>query len=457
MRSFMDDRCFIGNDEGYRLYQGCRALPIYDYHCHLSPQEIYEDVRPPELGELWLKNDHYKWRLLRMNGAPERLVTGDAPYEEKFLAFAAALERAPGSPVAHFAQLELRNLFGIREPLNRATAPDIYRRANARIAQGGFSARELIQRANVELIGTTDDPADGLEWHERLRGQLAARVVPCFRPDKAFALNQPGYGAYIARLSQRVGLPIRTLPDLCAALENRLTAFQELGSRIADHGVNEFPRHDLDEAAADRAFRAALAGESVPAREAEGFLWYMLAWCAAQYARRGMAMQLHTAVLRNVNSRIFRDAGPDSGIDSIGAMPDIAALGRFLDRVEREGGLPRMVFYSLNPAAQMALATMAGNFGAEGRMQLGSAWWFNDHRDGIQEQLRIVANTGLLGRFVGMLTDSRSFLSYARHDYFRRVLCSLLGEWVEAGELAGDVDALAHAICIDNAREFFGM
>jgi len=465
MKEFIGRDFLLNNETGLMLYEKyARHLPIYDYHCHLSPREIAEDKVFYDIGELMLAHDHYKWRLMRQAGIEEKYITGEASYREKFIAYGKALSLAAGNPLYHWTHMELREYFDITEPLSEKSAEKIYEAANEKMTSGDFSARKLMEKSKVYLAATTDDPADSLEYHRELNNSkdFSCMVVPTFRPDKACHILAADYRDYIKRLGQTAAVEINNLNTLKDALLKRMDAFAEAGCRIADHGVYSIPDAVCDEAEAETIFQKALSGMELAPGEGDRFLIHMLTFLAVEYARRDWCMQIHMSPLRNQNTRLYNRLGPDSGIDSVGDPISALALGKFLNNVENIYKVPKTILYTLNPSAYYVLATMAGNFsaGVPGKIQLGAAWWFCDHRDGIQEQLRIFASTGLLGVFNGMLTDSRSFTSYVRHDYFRRILCSLIGEWMEAGEYPMDEEnaaSLVQGICFYNAEKYFGI
>lgn len=460
MKDFMDDELMLDGAEAKRLYAEAEGMPIFDYHCHLSPKEIYEDRRFDNIGELWLEADHYKWRLMRQAGIDETYITGEASYEEKFFRFAEAMPLFAGSPVYHWTHLELKKYFGIEEPLCEATAGEIWRETSERMSGDEFCARALIKRSGVETVVTTDDPTSDLRYHERLRGEESFDVLPCFRADRLLAIEKRDFADYIAEMEKAADIAIDGFDALLAAISKRLDYFESLGCPAMDVSFENFPAESGDAKIADLALKKARDGQRLLSCEAGHYRAALLKALAAEMNARDMAMQLHTGVIRNVNGRAFAAWGADSGIDSIGEAADVSAAGRLLDGICRESGLPKTVVYTLNRASYYPLATLLGDFagGTRGRTQLGAAWWFMDSADGIREQLKIYANTLGLGTFNGMLTDSRSFTSYARHDYFRRILCSLVGKWIERGEYpSGDAATeLVRNICYFNARNFFG-
>lgn len=461
MKGFFDDTVLLKNGTAERLYsEHAKSMPILDYHCHLDPKEIAEDRRYRDLTELWLGGDHYKWRAMRQNGVPEEFITGNAPAKEKFIRFAETLEKAPGNPLYYWAHMELKALFGITRPLNAASAAGIFDEAGEIIRSGGFSAQSLIRAFNVEVICTTDDPADDLQWHEKIRrDHLTFKVLPTFRPDVAcFGLNRPDFTGYLQRLGKAENAEIKDFSGFLEVLKKRFAFFLAAGCRVADHALNTVPSEKGSFEDAEGAFRKAFAGETVSQAELDRYTDFMTRFFARLYAENDVAMQLHVAPLRNVNPALFAALGPDSGIDVIGDAPKPSDLARLLADIRREGDLPKTVFYSLNATATDAISSLTGAFseGFPGKMQLGSAWWFNDHLEGIRRQLHSLANAGLLGLFIGMLTDSRSFTSYVRFDFFRRILCSEFGEWIENGEFDPDAGALIEEVCYGNAKRYFG-
>ena len=464
MKPFLDKDFLLGTDTARRLYHDTAAAqPIIDYHCHVSPKEIYEDKHFEDLFDIWLSGDHYKWRLMRSNGVDERYITGDAPRREKFQKFAEALPRAIGNPMYHWCHLELQRYFGYEGVLNGDTAEEVWQLAAQVLARPDMGARGIIKKSNVAFVGTTDDPLDSLEWHRKIADDptIDTVVAPTFRPDKALNMDKPGWLEYIAALGDVVGAPITTVEQLKAALSARMDHFAACGCKASDHGLDYMVYNPAP--LADAAMQKALQGAAVTTAEIEAFKTELLLFCGAEYARRGWVMQLHYNCLRNPNSRMLAALGPDTGFDCIGPAPSCAALAGLLDSWYRADSLPRTIIYSLDPADNAFIDTLIGAFqGTEvaGKMQHGSAWWFNDNKVGMQEQLTSLANLSILGNFVGMLTDSRSFLSYTRHEYFRRILCDLIGGWVENGEYPADMatlKGLVGDICHDNAVRYFGL
>lgn len=466
MKPFMDADFLLSTPTAKVLYHDwAAAMPIVDYHCHVDPRDIFEDRRFANLYEAWLEGDHYKWRLMRCNGVDERYITGDATPREKFQKFAETLPRAIGNPVYHWCHLELRTYFDYEGALNGDTAQAVWDLAAQRLAAPDMGARGILRRSNVAFVGTTDDPTSTLEWHRKLAADptFPTVVAPTFRPDKALNLEKPGWAAFLAELGQVSGVNITSLDSLEAALVQRMDAFDQVGCRASDHGLDYIPYRPGERTQADALLKRVLAGGTVTAEEAEVFKTALLLFCAGQYRTRGWVMQLHYNCTRNPNSAMLARLGPDTGFDSMGGHSCSAALYALMDQLFQSDRLPRTVLYSLNPTENELLDTLAGAFqGPEvpGKIQHGAAWWFNDSKSGMTAQLTSLANLGVLGNFVGMLTDSRSLLAYPRHTYFRRILCQLLGTWVENGEYPADMDALGalvQDICCNNARRYFNL
>jgi glucuronate isomerase len=477
MKQFMNEDFLLNSETARQLFHdAAKDEPIFDYHCHLPPKDIAEDRRFDNLAALWLgegnTGDHYKWRALRANGVDEKYITGNADPYERFLAWADTVPRLIGNPLYHWTHLELQRYFDIYEPLNRESAQAIWKQANDRLKNDPeFSVYGIFRKFKVALAGTTDDPVDSLEWHRQIAysGKTETKTLPSFRPDKALNINADGYAVYIEKLGAASGINIRSSSDLLEALKNRIDFFDRMGCRSSDHGLEYVPFEtasngtagSLWEKEADAAFTAALSGGKACKSEEDSFKTFALSFLAKEYAKRNWVMQLHIAPMRNNNTRMFRSIGADTGYDAIHDHPVAAPLSRFLDLLEQEEMLPKTILYSLNFKDLSTLASVMGCFqdgNGPGKMQLGSAWWFLDHRDGMEDQMKLLANTGLLSRFVGMLTDSRSFLSYPRHEYFRRILCNLLGSWAENGEIPNDsalLSSMVKDICFANARNYF--
>jgi len=464
--AFLTEDFLLNTDTAKFLYSKYASdAPIIDYHCHVSPKEIWEDKRFSDITEIWLGGDHYKWRLMRSNGVPEYYVTGDAPAYEKFLKFAEALPGAIGNPMYHWCHLELKRYFGYEGILNAETAPEVWELCNKKLAEPSMSARGIIRQSGVAFIGTTDDPIDSLEYHKLLAEDKSfdTVVAPSFRPDKALNIDKAGWLDYIGKLSAVCGYEINSMASLKKALSDRIDYFASCGCKASDHGLDFMVYAEATEDELQAVLARGLAGETVPSAEAEVFKTALLVHCAKEYVRVGFAMQLHYNCLRNPNSAMLRKLGPDTGFDCIGPNDGCRKLSMLLDRLYREESLPRTIIYSLDASDNAFIDTIIGAFqGTEvpGKLQHGSAWWFNDNKEGMREQLVSLANLSILGNFVGMLTDSRSFLSYTRHEYFRRILCALIGEWVEGGEYPNDevsLGKIVRGICYENAKRYFDM
>ena len=464
MTSFMNADFLLKTETAKKLYhEHAEKMPIIDYHCHINPQEIYEDKRYNSITEVWLGGDHYKWRAMRSCGVAEKYITGDATPAEKFQKWGETMPNLIGNPLYHWTHLELQRYFGITEPLNGDNAMEIYEKCNAILAQPEMSARGIIKKSGVQLICTTDDPVDTLEYHQKLLADKSFKtnVLPAWRPDKAVNIEKPDFMAYIAKLEKAAEMEIHTFADLKAALEKRMAYFHENNCRLSDHGLNYVVYEPADDAAIEAIFAKKAAGETLTDTEVAQFKTAILLFCAAQYKKLNWTMQLHYGCRRDNNRVMFEKLGPDTGYDTINNYTPVDQMAAFLGAVESASGLPRTILYSLNPADDQAIDTLCGCFQsseAVSKMQHGSAWWFNDHFTGMTNQLTSLANLGYLAGFVGMLTDSRSFLSYPRHEYFRRILCRLLGEWVEDGRFPQDYDILGEivrGISCDNARKYF--
>ncbi len=464
MKAFLDDDFLLTTPTARRLYQVARSMPILDYHCHLDPKEIAQDRRFENITQVWLGGDHYKWRLMRANGVDEAYITGDAPDREKFQKWAETLELAIGNPLYHWSHLELRRYFGYEGVLNGDTAQEVWELCNQKLQEPAMSARSLIANSGVTLVCTTDDPADSLEWHQQLAqdSSFPVKVLPAWRPDAAMGLERPEYLDYLQRLGQAAGVEIRTYGDLKKALLSRMAFFDKMGCRASDHALTAAVCQPASEEELERVFQKRLEGEPLTQEELAAFQTGFLRFVAGEYKRLGWVMQLHYGCRRNNNTRMFHKLGRDTGYDAVLQGTPSLEVAAFLDLLASQDALPRMVLYSLNPNDDEGLNSVIGCFqdGTPlGRIQQGSAWWFNDHKAGMVKQLTAFANGGLLGNFIGMLTDSRSFLSYPRHEYFRRILCELLGAWVENGEYPADWKALekmVRGVCYNNAVEFFG-
>lgn len=477
MKEFMDKDFLLENETAKHLFHDyAENLPLVDYHCHISPREIYEDRRFDNLAEVWLGGenpdgsffgDHYKWRLMRSNGVNEKFITGDADNKERIKKFAEALEMAIGNPMYHWTNLELHKFFGEYDPLTVENSDEIYDRCAEKLRNGeGMSTRGLIRQSNVAFIGTTDDPIDSLEWHRKLAEDetFDVKVCPSYRPDKAINITKPGFAEYIGKLAAVTGREsLDSAQDVVAALVERLEFFVSLGCRASDHGLDYIPYREYTVEEADTAFKKAMAGEELSLAEAEKYQTYILVELGRNYHRLNVAMQLHYSCLRNKNERMYKKMGPDTGYDMIAQNTCGGNVAELLSALELTGECPKTILYSLNPADNQQLDTILGLFQSDeipGKIQHGSAWWFNDTKTGMEEQMKSLANLSLLGNFVGMLTDSRSFLSYARHDYFRRILCNIIGQWVENGEYPNNEASLkkiVQGICYYNAERYFNI
>ena len=441
----------LRSERAEKIYAAVKDLPIIDYHCHLSPKEIYEDKPFSDIGEIWLAGDHYNWRLMRGYGVEERYITGDASWAEKFDKFAEAVGYAIGNPVKDWVAAELMFFFGITEPLNKDTAKEIREKANAVIKEKAISPRKLIKMANVEYIATTDDPCDSLEWHDRIakEGVLEAKVAPTFRTDNLVSVEKKDYKSYIAKLENASGINISDLADFRKAVENRLDFFVSRGCRFSDIGVAGFPKAVADENEAAATFAKILASEKVSDSEASAFKGYLYVYLAREYKKRGITMQMHLAVTRNSNSDMFSKCGADSGFDCVGDAIDTVTLTRVIDKMNSEGKLPETIIYTLNPSMYYTLITMIGAFRG---VHLGVSWWFCDHARGMRETFDRLSELGHICSMVGMLTDSRSFLSYTRHDYYRQCLCDFLAD--NSSERDGDAPVeVAKKLCYYNAKK----
>lgn len=463
MKAFLDRDFLLSTDTAKRLYHEIAAeLPIIDFHCHLSPREIYEDRRFDNITQVWLGGDHYKWRLLRAMGVEEQYITGDAPDREKFQKWAEVLSLAIGNPLYHWSHLELKNYFGYEGVLNGDTAEEVWQLTKEKLAEPGFTARNLIRNSNVKALCTTDDPADSLEWHKKLaESDFTVKVLPAFRPDRALGVEKEDFSQYLTLLGEAAGVAIDSFCALRKALSLRIDFFHSMGCRLSDHGMDAVPFAPATEQELEDMFARRLAGEALSPQEVKQFKANLLLFLGREYAGHGWVLQLHFGVIRNNSQRLFRALGADTGLDSIGGQAELTELALFLNALDETDELPKTILYSLNPNDNAAIDSIMGCFqgGAVGKLQHGSAWWFNDHEEGMRAQLSGLANQGMLAAFVGMLTDSRSFLSYARHEYFRRILCDLIGGWVESGRYPNDEKALrqiVEGVCCKNAQRYFG-
>lgn len=474
MKSFMDKGFLLETETAHTLFHQVAAKqPIWDYHCHLNPQQIADNKKFSNLTEVWLGGDHYKWRQMRTFGIDEKYITGDAAPYDKFLAWAKTVENLIGNPLYHWTHLELQRYFGIDEPLTEKSAPAIWDKANKLLATDDLSVKGILNSMNVYGIGTTDDPADSLESHIAIAngkaaiGSINTKVVPSYRPDKAIHIDAPVFTDYMKTLEKAAGISITSPDDVLDALEKRLQFFIKNGCRASDHAL-EYPPFTAavkdkaeEKAAASKAFTKIMNGETITQPEADTYKAYILSGLAALYRKNNIAMQLHFAAIRNNNPAMMKKLGPDTGFDASHDHDISFNLARLLGRIEEDGGLPKTILYTLNPKDYYPMGTLMGCYqgsGIKGKIQLGSAWWFCDHRDGMIEQLRVLGNLGMLSCFIGMLTDSRSFLSYPRHEYFRRILCNIIGGWVENGEYPANIETLNRIIAgisFENAERYF--
>jgi glucuronate isomerase len=483
----MDKDFLLSTGTAQKLYHEAAAdEPIFDYHCHLIPKEIADDRRFPDLAYMWLGGDHYKWRAMRSNGVSEQLITGDAAPYDKFLAWAETVPRLLGNPLYHWTHLELQRYFDITVPLNPQSAPEIWKAANEQLASdASLSVSGIFKKFKVFAVGTTDDPADTLEWHAKSKNVTGTKVLPSFRPDRIVNIEKPDFAEYVAKLGTAAGKTISGLDDLLGVIHDRIAFFDKMGCRASDHGLDFVPfvTASQDPACARPSeinfnqwenevkaiFTGALNGKKPDSRGTESWKTFLLNFLGTEYHQRGWVMQIHAAAIRNNNSAAVQALGPDTGYDAVHDYPVAEKLARLLDLLHSQGKLSKTILYSLNIKDLYPMATLMGCFQGEidpalkvipGKIQLGSGWWFLDHLDGMEAQIRLLGNTGLLSRFVGMLTDSRSFLSYPRHEYFRRLLCSILGNWAENGSIPNDFNLLGNMvkdISFRNAGQYFGV
>jgi len=464
MKPYIHDDFLLQSDAARELFHRyAKGEPIYDYHCHVSQDQIASNHQFRDLADIWIAGDHYKWRAMRANGVDERFCTGASSPREKFDAWVGTLPHTLGNPLYHWSHLELARYFGINEIISPATGSKIWEEANARIPS--LRVHEILSSKNVAVICTTDDPADSLETHGKIKDSgLKTRVYPAFRPDRALGVANPAaFNPWVERLGGAARATVRSFDDFVGALKSRHDDFHAAGARLSDHGLEVALSEPCTHAEADAIFNAARGGRGASATDAAKYGSYLMLEFGRWDAARGWTKQLHLGAQRSANTRLLSKLGPDTGFDSIGDFSQTRALGRYLDALDVTGELPRMVLYNLNPADNYAFATMAGNFqdgSIPGKLQFGSGWWFLDQKEAMEWQMNALANIGLLSRFVGMLSDSRNFLCYTRHEYFRRVLCNLLGAQIERGELPEDtalVGGMVKRICFANARDYFGL
>ncbi|MCL2264876.1 MAG: glucuronate isomerase [Treponema sp.] len=481
-KNFMDENFLLETDTARNLYKAAENEPVFDYHCHLIPAEIAQNRQMNDLTDAWLSGDHYKWRMMRAAGFDEKYITGSSSNYEKFLAWTHTAENLIGNPLYHWTHLELQRYFGIYEPLSKKNAKTIWEKANKALQTPQLSVKGIFEKFNIYAAGTTDDPADSLEYHSAIAdssapiGKIKTKVIPSFRPDKALDLKAADFSEYIDKLSAAGNIKIKNTDDLLAALENRLDFFISLGCRCSDHGL-EYPPYVIHkDNHIEKTFKSALTGSVISQEDADAYKTKMLISLAGLYAKKNIVMQLHLSVIRNVNTKAFLKTGANSGYDAVNDNNMCKNLSNLLNLMNMENDgckLPKTILYSLNPKDYYPLAAIMGcfqegnlspalneaeKFNYASKMQLGSAWWFCDHRDGIEEQMRILSNLGALPSFIGMLTDNRSFLSYPRHEYFRRIMCNLIGKWAENGEYPADTEKLEKIvkdISFNNAKRYF--
>lgn len=463
MKKFMDEDFLLTTETAKNLYHNyAEKLPIIDYHCHLSPQEIFEDVRYENITQVWLGADHYKWRQMRSNGVEEKYITGDASDREKFQKWAETLEKAIGNPLYHWSHLELKKYFGYEGHLCGDTAQEVWDLTSEKLKQDNMSARGLILQSNVDTICTTDDPIDSLEWHRKIKEDgFEVKVLPAWRPDKAMNIEKADFAQYIAKLGEVSGVEIKDFDSLIEALKNRMDFFAENGCTVSDHGLEYVMYESYESAEVNEIVKTRLSDGVLTKTEERKYKTAFMTALGREYAKKNWVMQLHYGVQRDLNKKVFNALGPDAGIDAINTYSSSIEMGQYLNALAIDDSLPKTIIYSLNPADNAAIGTVIGCFqdsSAVGKIQHGAAWWFNDHKTGMMEQMTSLANLGLLGNFVGMLTDSRSFLSYTRHEYFRRIMCELIGGWVENGEYPDDEKALkqiVEGISYYNCKNYF--
>ncbi|MCB0520452.1 MAG: glucuronate isomerase [Lewinellaceae bacterium] len=462
--TFLGENFLLESDFAAELYhEYAKNLPIIDYHNHLPPEQIANDHRFENITQIWLQGDHYKWRAMRANGVDEHFITGKASDWEKFEKWAETVPATLRNPLFHWTHLELQRYFGIDVLLKKENAREVFDECNRLLGTPTFSVRNLLRKMNVEVVCTTDDPTDDLRFHQQIRQDgFEIKTLPAFRPDKAILIESEGFTSYVEKLGAVSDTPISTFQKLLVALQKRLDFFHENGCRLSDHGLEQAYAEEFTEAEVAAIFQKRMNGQPATRQEALQFMSALLVHLGHMYHEKGWVQQFHLGALRNQNSRLLRQLGPDTGFDSIGDFSQARALGRLLDRLDSSNQLAKTILYNLNPRDNEVFATMAGNFNdgtVPGKMQYGSAWWFLDQLDGMEKQINTLSNMGLPSRFIGMLTDSRSFLSFPRHEYFRRLLCNIFGRDVERGQLPADSDLLGKVVqdvCYRNAKGYFG-
>ena len=464
MKRFLDKDFLLETETAKRLFhEYAENMPIIDYHCHLNPKEIYEDMKYNNITEVWLGGDHYKWRQMRSNGVEEKYITGDASDKDKFIKWAETLEMAIGNPLYHWSHLELKKYFGYEGYLSSETAEEVWELCNDKLKNGDFSARKLIEVSNVDVICTTDDPADSLEWHKKIKeDNFSVRVLPTWRPDKALHIEKDSFSDYLHTLSAVSGVEIKNFDSLIEALKIRMDFFVENGCKVSDHGLEYIMYENYTDNEVNEILKKKLNGNQLSETEQRKFKTAFMVAMGKEYAKKNLVMQLHYGVIRDLNKRIFNALGADAGIDAVNNYSSSVETGRYLNALAEENLLPKTIIYPLNSSDFDAVGTIIGCFQDSdtiGKVQHGSGWWFNDNKTGMISQMTSLANLGLLGNFIGMLTDSRSFLSYTRHEYFRRIMCNLIGNLVENGEYPEDEKSLkkiVEGISYKNAKRYFG-
>ncbi len=462
----MDESFLLTNDIAKQLFMEVKDEPIIDYHNHLNPKEIYEDKCFDNIAEVWLSGDHYKWRAMRANGVSENLITGDGAPFDKFLAWADTVQNLIGNPLYHWTHLELQRYFGITKPLNPDSAKEIWEECNSKLRQKDYSVRNLLRMQNVSVLCTTDDPADSLKWHKLIKEDgFEIQVLPSFRPEKAVGIEKEGYREYIKKLSEASGVNIVDVPTLIEALINRLDFFKENGCRVSDHSLENDFYIPTTLSEVNDIFAKALSGDKLTEEEAGKFHGYMYSNLGKEYAKRNMVMQLHIGAIRNNSKRFFEKLGPDTGFDALNDFNYAPQLAALLSSMDEADELPKTVLYCLNPRDTEMLSVMASTFcsnevGIKGKVQLGAAWWFCDHKNGMERQIEALSDNGLISTSIGMLTDSRSFLSFPRHELYRRILCNKIGTWVTEGEYPEDISylrSMVRGVCGENARKYLNL
>lgn len=464
MKDFMDNDFLLSNSTAKILYHDyATKMPIVDYHCHIDPREIAENRQFDNITQVWLGGDHYKWRLIRSNGIDEKYITGAGSDREKFQMFAEALPKAIGNPLYHWTHLELRKYFGYSGVLNGSTAEEVWNLCNEKLKSPQMRVRGIIEQSNVKLIATTDDPVDTLEWHKQIEDDSTClvKVIPTWRSDKIMNIEKPEFAQYVSTLEKVSDIQIRTFRDVLSALAKRLDFFTAMGCRASDHGMDYIMYEPAQDTQIAQIFTKKMEGSALSAKEADQYKYAVLRFLGREYAKRGWVMQIHYGAVRNTNTAMYQSLGADTGFDCISTHSSAESIVNFLNDLNQTDELPKTVLYSLNPADNAMLDTVIGCFqgtAAAGKLQHGAAWWFNDTKAGMTAQLTSLASLSVLGNFIGMLTDSRSFLSYTRHAYFRRILCNLLGTWVENGEYPNDQETLGKIvqdISFNNAVRYF--